>query len=149
MQVILLEDVPSLGTTGDEVQVKAGYARNFLLPRSLAVEANTRNARAHQHRQQMVAARVEQRRRAALDLAGRVKETEVTITMLAGEEDRLFGSVTNRDIGDALAAQGIEIDRKRILLEDPIKALGVHTVQVRVHQDVTAELKVWVVKRED
>jgi len=149
MQVILLEDVPNLGATGDQVSVKPGYARNFLLPRGLAVEAHTRNARAHQHRQQMVAARVERKRRAALDLAGRLKETEVTITMLAGEEDRLFGSVTNRDIEEALAGQGIEVDRKRIVMEDPVKTLGVHTVRVKVHHDVTADLKVWVVKKED
>jgi len=149
MQVILLEDVDNLGSTGDQVDVKPGYARNYLLPRGLAVDANTRNARTLQHRHQMVAARVERRRKAAMDLAERVAATEVTITMLAGEEERLFGSVTKRDIEQALAEEGLTVDRKRILLDDPIKALGVHTVQVKIHPEVTTDLKVWVVKRED
>jgi len=149
MQVILLEDVSNLGNTGDQVDVKPGYARNYLLPRGLAVEANTRNARTLKHRHQMVAARVEQKRQAAMDLAAKVAAAEVTITMLAGEEDRLFGSVTKRDIEQALAEEGLVVDRKKIVLDDPIKTLGVHTVQVKVHTDVATDLKVWVVKRED
>ena len=149
MQVILLEDVSNLGNTGDQVDVKPGYARNYLLPRGLAVEANTRNARTLKHRQQMVAARVEAKRQAAMDLAERVASTEVTISMLAGEEDRLFGSVTKKDIEQALAEEGVTVDRKKIVLDEPIKTLGVHTVQVKIHPDVATDLKVWVVKRED
>lgn len=148
MQLILIEDVDGLGITGDTVKVKPGYARNFLLPRSLAVEANARNARQLEHHQQMVAARVAKKQAEAEGLAGQIRKTEVQIPVLVGEEDRLFGSVTNRDIEQALAEAGIAIDRKKIALAEPIKALGVHTVAVKVHPTVTAELKVWVVKKE-
>ena len=106
MQVILLENVESLGDTGDHVTVKPGYARNYLLPRGLAVEANARNARSLRHNQEMVAARVLRQRKAAEGLAGKVKATEIHIPVLVGEDDRLFGSVTNRDIEAALSAQG-------------------------------------------
>ena len=148
MQLILIEDVPNLGVTGDQVKVKPGYARNYLLPRRLAVVASDRNAGALKHRQQNVAARVERKRKEAQDLAGRIRGAEISIPVLVGEEDRLFGSVTNRDIEAALAELGIEVDRRRIHIEEPIRSLGVHAVVVKVHSDVTAELKVGVVKKE-
>jgi large subunit ribosomal protein L9 len=149
MQIILLEEVPNLGSLGDNVTVKPGYARNYLLPRGLAVEASDRNAAGLAHKQQMVAAKIERKRGEAETLAKKLAKTEVSISVLAGEGDRLFGSVTNRDIEHALAAAGHFIARRKISLPEPIKALGVHTVQVKIHRDVTAEVKVWVVKKDD
>ena len=148
MEVILLEDVANLGHTGDQVKVKNGYARNYLLPRGLAAYANARNAGEVKHRQQLVEAQVERRRKEAEQLIERLKGVEVSIPVLVGEEDRLFGAVTNRDIEAALALLGYRFDRRRIQLPAPIKSLGEHTVQVRVRPDVLAEITVFVVKKE-
>ena len=148
MQLILLDDVDGLGHTGDQVKVKPGYARNYLLPRGLAVEASARNASQLQHRQQMVASRVAKKKLEAEGLAGQLKNAKVEIGMLVGEGDRLFGSVTNRDIEDALRELGIEVSRKKIVVSEPIKELGEHTVSVKIHPEVAAELKVTVVPKE-
>ncbi len=148
MQLILLDDVDGLGHTGDTIKVKPGYARNFLLPRGLAVEASARNANQLKHRQQMVAARVETKKLEAEGLAGRVRKAEIDIGMLVGEGDKMYGSVTNRDIEEALREQGIRISRKKISLAEPIRSLGEHTVMVKIHPEVVAELKVQVSRRD-
>lgn len=148
MQLILLDDVEGLGHIGDQVKVKPGYGRNFLLPRGLAVEASNRNASQLQHRQQMVASRVTKKKVEAEGLAGKLKKAKIEIAMLVGEGDRLFGSVTNRDIGDALLELGIEVNRKKIVLEEPIKELGEHIVAVKIHPEVSAELTVTVTRKE-
>ncbi len=148
MQLILLDDVDGLGQTGDQVKVKPGYARNFLLPRGLAVEASARNAAQLQHRQVMVNSRVVKKKVEAEGLAGLLRKAVIEIPMLVGEADRLFGSVTNRDIEEALVAQGLIVNRKKIVLEEPIKELGDHTVSVKIHAEVVAELKVTVTRKD-
>ena len=147
MQIILIEDVDGLGFVGDTVKVKPGYARNYLLPKGLALEANTRNASQLKHRKQMVASRVAKKRTEAEALAGRLRGMAIEIAVLVGEGGRLFGSVTNRDIEQALVARGFVIDRKKISLEGPIRELGEHTAKVRIHPDVEAPVTVSVVAK--
>lgn len=149
MEVILREDVPHLGTIGDIVKVRPGYARNYLLPRGLATLADKRNTRALEHEQRLV----EERRRRALSaaeaLAKKIAAARVVITARAGEEGKLFGSVTNIDIERALAEQGLTVERRRIRLDEPIKTLGDHTVPVTLTTGVPCELTVTVAKLEE
>lgn len=147
MQLILCEDVPNLGKTGDTVTIKDGYGRNYLLPRGLAVVATPRNMRRMEHERRVIAQRDTKRRKDAQSIKERIEGLSLTIAKNTGEEDKLFGSVTNRDIAEALKQEGLEIDRKVIQLEQPIKALGVYTVEIRLASDVTAELKLWVVAK--
>jgi large subunit ribosomal protein L9 len=144
MQVILREDVPNLGRPGDVVRVRPGYARNFLLPRNLAVEANPKNLRAFEHEKRLALMRREAQRSEALKIKERLEQLTVEIAARAGEAGKLFGSVTNIDIERALAAQGVNIDRRRIMLAEPIKELGEFAVPVRVEADVEASLKLKV-----
>lgn len=144
VQVILNEDVPNLGRTGDVVKVRAGYARNFLLPRRLAVEANPRNLRAFEHQKRLAMLRREANKTQALTLKERLEALVLTITANAGEEGKLFGSVTNIDIERALRGRGFNIERRRIVLAEPIKQLGEFTVPVRLDPEVEAGLKLTV-----
>jgi large subunit ribosomal protein L9 len=144
MQVILRDDVPNLGRPGDVVRVRPGYARNFLLPRNLAVEANPNNLRAFEHEKRLALARREAKRAEALKVKDRLEQLTLEIAARAGEAGKLFGSVTNLDIERALAARGISIDRRRILLAEPIKELGEFAVPVRIDADVEASLKLKV-----
>jgi large subunit ribosomal protein L9 len=148
MEVILQQDVDKVGGMGDVVRVKPGFARNYLLPRGLAVVADPKNLAMVEHRKREVASKRLKVRKAAQDVAQRLAGTSLVLRARAGEEDRLFGSVTNQDIHKALVEQGLEIDRKKIQLETPIKALGEYTVQVNLGTDVRTEIKVTVV-RED
>ncbi len=145
MKVILREDVSNLGEMGSVVTVKDGYARNFLLPRGLAVEANPRNVKALEHEQRKIQERAKKIKASAEDLASRLSRLALTIPAKAGEEEKLFGSVTAMDIAEAIAAQGIEIDRKKIVLEEPIKRLGTYSVGVKIHSEVTAKVNIEVV----
>jgi large subunit ribosomal protein L9 len=147
MKVILKEDVPDLGSTGEVVSVKDGYARNYLIPQSLAVQASTKNIRQLEHQKKLIEAHKSRVRKDADIMAEDIEKISCTIPMLVGEQDKLFGSVTSKDIEEALAQEGISISRKRIILEEPIKSLGVYTVDVRLHTEVTAKLKVWVVAK--
>ena len=147
MKVILREDVQDLGAIGDLVTVKDGYARNFLLPRQLAVKANTKNMRQIEHQKRLIEANKVRVRSEAQDLATRLDGVSCTIPMLVGEQDKLFGSVTSKDIEEALLQEGIKLSRKRIILDEPIKSLGVYTVDVRLHSEVSGKLKVWVVAK--
>jgi large subunit ribosomal protein L9 len=147
MKVILREDVPDLGSIGDVVNVKNGYARNYLIPKQLAVQANTKNLHQLEHQRRLIEAHKSRVRKDAHTLAEDIEKISCTIPMLVGEQDKLFGSVTAKDIEEALAQEGIDISRKRIVLEEPIKSLGVYTVDVRLHTQVTAKLKVWVVAK--
>lgn len=147
MKVILREDVPDLGSIGDVVNVKNGYARNYLIPKQLAVQANTKNLHQLEHQKRLIETHKSRVRKDAHTLAEDVEKISCTIPMLVGEQDKLFGSVTAKDIEEALAQEGINISRKRIVLEEPIKSLGVYTVDVRLHTEVTAKLKVWVVAK--
>jgi large subunit ribosomal protein L9 len=148
MEVILREHVDNLGRRGDVVKVAPGYARNFLLPRKLALPVNQGNKRLIERERQLAEARELEERQQAEALASRLSQIELTLARRVGETEQLYGSVTTADIAEALAAKGLEIDRKRIHLDDPLKALGGFTVPVKLHRDVTAQLKVHVVKQE-
>lgn len=144
MEVILREDVPNLGTVGDIVKVKPGYARNYLLPRQLAVVADRSNVGALEHQKRIVAVKRDRDRKQAETLAQSLTSMRVTIKARAGEEGKLFGSVTNQDIERALAEQGFTVERRRIRLEEPIKTLGEHTVPVHLSVGVNATVTVIV-----
>lgn len=146
MRVILLTDVDRLGKGGQEVDVTAGYARNFLLPQRRAVAATAGNLRALQGLQGQAKKRGARQRVQAEELARKIASIRCTIARRAGEQEKLYGSVTNQDIAEALAGQGIVVDRKRIVLAEPIKALGEYTVSVRLHPEVTAETQISVVR---
>jgi len=146
MKVILQQDFEGLGRIGDVVKVSDGYAFNLLIPRGIAVRADEGNVRQMEHVKRLTEVRRKAQLEAARVEADRLNGTAVSIKRKAGEEDKLFGSVTNRDIADALAAEGIEIDRRKIVLDEPIRAIGVYTVPVRVHRDVEAKLKVYVIR---
>lgn len=146
MKVILREDVKRLGKPGDVVEVRDGYARNFLIPRNLAVRADAGRLRQLEHERKVLRDKKEKVLKEARALADEIAKTSCTISVQVGEEDKLFGSVTAMDIVDALKKEGVEVDKKSIQLEEPIKSLGVFSVPVKVMPDVEAKLKVWVVK---
>ncbi len=145
MKVFLREDVKNVGKIGDVVNVSDGYARNFLFPKKLAVEANTKNIREFEHNKRIIQERAAKIRDASRATAEKLSALSLTIKAKAGEEEKLFGSVTTMDIAEALKAAGFEIDKKRISLEEPIKRLGEYSVEVKIHPDVTATVKVQVV----
>ena len=147
MQVILREDVANLGQTGDLVTVKDGYGRNFLIPKGLAVLATPRNKRRLDYDKKVIEQRDVKRSRDAQTLKEAIEKLSLTIAKQTGEEGKLFGSVTTREIAEGITEEGIEVDRKSIQLEQPIKSLGVFTVEIRLTRDVTANLKLWVVAK--
>jgi large subunit ribosomal protein L9 len=146
MKVILQEDVANLGSTGDVVNVADGYGRNFLLPRKLAVLADERNTRRLAHQKRLAASRQAKVLAAAKELAGKITGTAISIKRQAAAEDKIFGSVTNQDIAEALATQGVEVDRRTIVLDEPIRNIGVFQVPVKIHKDVEASVKVYVIR---
>lgn len=148
MEVILREDVQNLGTVGDLVKVKPGYARNYLLPRGLAVAADRRNVHVLEHQKRVVGDKREHDRRLAETAALKLSSLRVTINARAGEEGKLFGSVTNLDIEKALSEQGVSVERRRIRLEEPIKSLGEHVVTVHLGVGVDAHITVVVEAQE-
>jgi large subunit ribosomal protein L9 len=145
IEVILREDIKTLGRAGEMVRVKPGYARNFLLPQGLAYEATEGNRKRIAAETRVKTARNQAERAEAERVAATLSGTSVTLSGKAGEEGKLFGSITSQDIADALARQGYSFDRRRIELEHPIKTTGTHTVSVRLHPEVHAELRVSVV----
>ena len=147
MKVILVEDVKSIGAMGDIVDVKDGYARNFLFPKKLAREAVNSNLKIIEDikKKKLLAAAREKKEAEAIK--AKLAFLSCTITVEAGDDDKLFGSVTSQDISHAFEAEGLAIDKKQIILEEPIKKLGVYHVSVKLHPEVTAEVKVWVVKK--
>lgn len=144
MKLILMEDVETLGKLGDTIEVKDGYARNYLIPQKLAVPATSRNVRQLEHTRRQVETRMAKVLEEARTLAEKLEGVTLTFSRKAGESGRLFGSVTNMDIAEALAEQGIEVDRKDIVLDDHIKETGEVEVPVRLHHDLTVTLKVVV-----
>jgi large subunit ribosomal protein L9 len=146
MEVILREDIDKLGARGQVVKVTAGYARNFLLPKRLAVAANDSNRKIVEQERQAHLRREAKETADAGDLAKLMASVTVTIAQKAGENEQLFGSVTSRDIGEALEKQGYTIDRRKILLSDPIRQLGEHKVTIRLHREVTIEIPVNIVR---
>lgn len=146
MKVILITDDPDLGTAGQVLQVKDGFARNYLIPQKKALPATPENLyKFQQMRRQLAAARAKTRA-AAEAVAARIQQLDLTLARQAGDSDKLFGSVTSMDLERALGEKGIEVDRKRILLHKPIKTLGEFQVPVKLHPEVTAQLKVTVVR---
>lgn len=145
MQVILTEDVKNVGTMGQVVDVAAGYGRNYLIPQGLALLATPGNKKALDHQLKQIEGRRERERAAAREILGTIDGVSVTIPMRAGDNDKLFGSVTNRDIAQSLAQQGVEVDRKNIELDQQIHELGIYKVPVKLASGIYAHIKVWVV----
>ncbi len=148
MEVILKEDVPKLGSIGDVVKVKPGYARNYLLPRGLAIEADRRNLKALEHVKRVTAEKREREQRKSDQIAKQLSAVRLTMIAKAGEEGKLFGSVTNLDVEKALEEKGFTIDRRRIRLDEPLKQLGDYTVEVQLPLGVVAKIAVTVVAEE-
>jgi large subunit ribosomal protein L9 len=147
MEIILRQGVENLGKPGDVVKVKAGYARNYLLPHGLAYEATPGNLKRIQQERDRLEAAENERRTAAQGLAERFEQVSLTFSARVGEEGKLFGSVTAADIAQQLEAQGFRVEKRQIDLHEPIKALGVYRVPVRLHADVKPEVRVWVIKQ--
>ena len=148
MQIILTQDVDNLGKAGELVSVRPGYGRNYLVPRGLAVSATVRNKNRLDHEKSLIERKVAKERASATDLAGRLNGMTLQFERSVGEDEKLFGSVTNRDIADQLKRAGVEIDHRWIQLEQAVKALGKYEVPVRLAAGVTAALKFWVVGKD-
>ncbi len=146
MKVILREDVVHLGSAGNIVDVRDGYARNFLIPRNFAIPATSTNLKSFEHVRRQMEAKREKRKREAEALKSKLERISCSISKKVGEQDKLFGSVTSQDIEKAFQAEGFTVDKKDILLSEPIKSLGVYTVPIRVFEEIVANAKVWVVK---
>lgn len=146
MEIILRQAVENLGKPGDVVKVKSGYARNYLLPHGLAFEATPGNLKRIQQERDRLEAAENERRGAAQSIAEKLEQVSLTFSARVGEEGKLFGSVTASDVAQQLEAQGFHIEKRQIDLHEPIKALGVYRVPVRLHADVKPEVRVWVIK---
>lgn len=146
MDVILLKDVEGLGEAGDIVDVKPGYARNYLTPRGLALRASKRNLAVAEEKKNVTRARKERVNIANQEIADSLAKVELTIEMQVGEEEKLFGSVTTQDIHKALLEKELDIDRQIILLEEPLKALGVYNIPIKVSDELQPEIKLYVIK---
>jgi large subunit ribosomal protein L9 len=149
MQVILRDDMDNLGKSGEVVNVKPGYARNYLLPRGFAIKATASDVKRVEHEKRVIAARTAKLAKEAQAEADGLSKVSVSIARAVGEEEKLYGSVTSRDIAEALGEQGVKVDSKKIHLEEPIKTLGLTEVQVKLGRGVNATIKVWVVKKEE
>lgn len=146
MKIILRQDYEKLGSAGDVVEVKAGFARNYLIPKKIAYPALPNYLKMMQEERRQKQQRQLKEKKVAEALAQKLAKVSLTISVSVGEEDRIFGSVTTQDIAEALKNQGFDIDRKKIMLEEPIKALGIYSVPLKLHSEVEAKVKVWVVK---
>jgi large subunit ribosomal protein L9 len=146
MEVILRQAVENLGKPGDLVAVKAGYARNYLIPRGFALAANEGNKKRIEQQKARLEAAENERRGVAQQLADRLEQVSLTFSARVGEEEKLFGSVTAADIAQQLHAQGFEIEKRQVDLHEPIKSLGVYRIPIKLHADVKPEVRVWVIK---
>jgi large subunit ribosomal protein L9 len=147
MDVILRQAVEKLGQPGELVKVSNGFARNYLLPRGIAVEATPGNVKRIERERTRLEAAENARRMSAQEFATQLEQVSLTFSARVGEEGKLFGSVTSADIAEQLLAQGIQLEKRQIDLHEPIKALGVYRVPIRLHADVKPEIKVWVIKQ--
>jgi large subunit ribosomal protein L9 len=146
MKVILKSDVERLGKTGDVVNVAVGYARNYLFPQGKALEASARNMEVIEVEKKNIVKTQERKKLESEALAEKLEQLSLTISKQAGENDKLFGTVTAMEIAGALEKEGQVIDKRKIILEEPIKTLGIYSIPIRLHAEVTAQVKVWVVK---
>ena len=146
MKVILRKDFETLGAVGDVVEVKEGYARNYLIPGGIALKADKKNTRILEEEQKRAGLKLSKDKKSAEKLAQKLDTVSCTVAVTVGEEDRVFGSVTTQDIADLLKDKGFEIDRKKIVLDEPIKALGIYDIPIKLHSEVEAKIKLWVVK---
>jgi large subunit ribosomal protein L9 len=146
MEIILLEDIPPLGKVGDLVKVSDGYGRNYLIPNKLAIKATPKSRKRLEHEKRLAQDKIDKVKRDAEKLVKRIEEFSCTISKPVGESGKLFGSVTSKEVEQHLNESGFQIERKNIELEEPIRNLGVYTVPIRIHPEVTANLKLWVVK---
>jgi large subunit ribosomal protein L9 len=147
MKVILKEDVENLGAIGTIHDVANGYGRNYLIPRNLAVEANPKNIKQFEHEKKIIEKKAAAVVKKWEDVASKLSSISVTIEAQAGEEDKLFGSVTTMDIAEAILQQGVEVDKRKIVLEEPIKRIGSYELPVKLYHDVTATVKLEVTKK--
>jgi large subunit ribosomal protein L9 len=146
MKIILRQDHDKLGKIGDVVDVKDGYARNYLIPRKIGFKAGPGSLRALEEEKKQLVDRAKKESRNAQKVAAELEKLSITLKVKVGEEDKLFGSVTSQMIADALVEKGITVDKRIIDLEEPIKALGIYTVNMKLHPEVTGKVKVWVVQ---
>lgn len=149
MKVILNKDLENLGHKDEVVNVADGYARNFLIPRGFALEATAATLKVLKERRSRASRQLERELNSARRLAQRLEEISLTIHKASGEDERLFGSVTKEDIVDSLRERGIDLDRRLLDLEEPIKKLGIYVVKIRLHPEIEARLRVWVVKKDE
>jgi len=147
MKVILINDVEKLGRIGDVMDVREGYARNYLFPKNLAIKETKDNLKVLEARKKKRIREITKEKIKFEELANRINSISFTIPVAAGEEDKLFGSVTADDIATALSAESIQIDKKQVGIKEPIKKLGVYQVEIKLHPEVTATAKIWVVKK--
>jgi large subunit ribosomal protein L9 len=147
MKVILKNDLETLGKTGDVVDVKRGYARNFLIPKGKAIEATNSNLKIFKEENKRNEVKSYRDKKDAVELADRLSKISVTAAVQVGEEDKVFGSVTSQNIADLLKENGFEIDRRKIVLDEPLKALGVYDIPIKLHTEVEAKIKLWIVRQ--
>jgi len=146
MKVILTQDIAGLGNIGDLITVKDGFGRNYLVPQGKATQATSQNMKKLEHQKRQIREKIDKAKREAERLAARIEAVSCTVAKAVGEEEKLFGSVTGMDIEASLKLEGIEIDRKKINITEPIKSLGIYNIPIKLHPEVTAILKLWVVK---
>jgi large subunit ribosomal protein L9 len=148
MRIILREEMDNLGKAGEVVSVRDGYARNYLLPRGMAVPATEKDETRLAHEQRVITARAAKLAKELQSEADRMSQVSVSVSRAVGEGDKLYGSVTSRDIAEALAEQGVKVDSKKIQLDEPLRTLGMSEVPIKLGRDTVAKIKVWVVKKE-
>ncbi|MEE3152416.1 MAG: 50S ribosomal protein L9 [Candidatus Neomarinimicrobiota bacterium] len=146
MEIILLSDVENLGESGDVVTVKPGYARNKLIPQGLALRASNRNIAIASEKNRVAEAKLDRENQAMNALAKKLSKVEITIEVKVGDEEKMFGSITNKDIHKELMDKGFELERSQITIKDPIKALGIYHIQVKVSKDIVSDVKLYVIK---
>jgi len=146
MKIILRQDYERLGNAGDIVEVKRGYANNYLIPKKIAYPAKPNFIKMVEEEKRQKLVRLNKEKKQAEQLAKKLESVSVTLAVSVGEGDKMFGSITNQDIAESLKSQGFDIDRKKIVLEEPIKQLGIYSVPIKLHPEIEAKIKVWVVK---
>tara|TARA_B100000212_G_scaffold52451_1_gene34266 strand:- start:314 stop:757 length:444 start_codon:yes stop_codon:yes gene_type:complete len=146
MKIILLDDVKNLGLAGDIVVVKPGYARNRLIPQGLALRASNKNIAVSSERKKVADAKLERENIALQKLAKKLSNVEITIEVNVGEEEKMFGSITNLDVLKELTSKGFELEKNQIIIDEPIKALGIYHAKVKIAKDITSDVKLYVIK---